>query len=114
MQDLKDRQNSLENEDGTLEAWWRAAQIELGRLSKATYQAALSYGIAKEVARTVLPEGLTPSRLYMQGTLRSWLHWAWLRSDAKTQKEHRMLATEALEIIYSLFPDLTPVTENNA
>ncbi len=109
LQDNKDRQNSIESGDTHLQYWWEDAQKQIAAQSKGVYQQALERGIAKEVARAVLPEGMTTSRLYMAGTLRSWLHYAWLRADRKTQKEHRIIAEQALLIIVEQFPDLRDV-----
>lgn len=106
LQDIKDRQNSLETDDDDLYEWWRDAQIAQGERTERLYREALKRGIAKEVARAVLPEGMTPSRLYMAGTLRSWIHYLDLRCDRKTQKEHREIAQACSGIIKSELPDL--------
>lgn len=106
LQDTKDRQNSLETDDHDLDAEWRRCQVELHRSADSVYRWALSQGIAKEVARAVLPEGMTPSRLYMAGTLRSWVHYLELRCDRKTQKEHRDIALTISSIIRGELPDL--------
>jgi len=93
LQDTKNRQNSIElldNENtNDLKELWELKQSEVARLSEKTYQWALSRGIAKEQARAVLPEGMTVSRMYMNGTLRSWVHYLQLRTGNGTQKEHR-------------------------
>lgn len=99
LQDLKNRQNSIEVEDESLEIFWREAQEEVIALAEDTYRIALERGIAKEVARSVLPEGLTMSRLYMKGSLRSWLHYLEVRLDPTTQKEHRDLAEKIAECV---------------
>ncbi len=109
MQDHKDRQNSIETDDPDISDFWQSAQEHLGRIALDVYQSALKFDIAKEVARAVLPEGLTPSSLYMAGTLRSWLHYCQLRCDRKTQKEHRLIATDILTIIQQQFPELDGV-----
>ena len=93
MQDTKNRQNSLEVENPSLQKWWRLAQEQVQTISSSVYDEALARGIAKEVARVVLPEGLTPSRMYMAGTMRSWLHYFNLRNlEHGTQKEHALIA----------------------
>lgn len=110
LQDTKDRQNSIEiDRDSLIQSQWVEHQRRAAVAADQSYQWAISNGIAKEVARSVLPEGLTTSRLFMQGTLRSWLHWGWLRRDRKTQKEHRIIAEQALEIIVEQFPALRDV-----
>lgn len=106
LQDTSDRQNSIAMDDSELGEWWQTAHKHAAGQANAVYQEALLRGIAKEVARAVLPEGMTPSRLYMAGTLRSWLHYLDLRCDVKTQKEHRLLAHEARDIIAAELPDL--------
>ena len=111
LQDLVDRQNSIENTDTDLEKWWNDRQYELGFRIHDLYDLALEQGIAKEVARAILPEGMTPSALYMAGTLRSWIHYVQLRADRKTQKEHRMIAERCKEILIERFPDLKEVFE---
>lgn len=74
--------------------------------SRHCYEAALQNGIAKEVARKLLPEGLTTSKMYMNGTLRSWIHYCDIRCDAATQKEHREVAEKCRSVLYSLFPTI--------
>jgi thymidylate synthase (FAD) len=104
LQDTKNRQNSIESNDEDLEAWWSARQLAVVNLVKETYAEAIEKGIAKEQARAVLPEGNTVSRLYMQGTLRSWLHYIELRSGPETQKEHREIAQACATALESIFP----------
>lgn len=104
MQDLKNRQNSLETDDMVLQEEWTKKQEELAEQSKQTYEWALSKGIAKEQARAVLPEGMTMSRLYMNGTLRSWIHYIQLRTKNGTQKEHMEVAMECARVISEIFP----------
>jgi thymidylate synthase (FAD) len=108
LQDTKNRQNSIElldNENtNTLKEMWEIKQTEVARLSEETYQWALLNGIAKEQARAVLPEGMTLSRMYMNGTLRSWVHYLQLRTGNGTQKEHRELALECAQEISKVFP----------
>jgi thymidylate synthase (FAD) len=106
MQDPKNRQASLFAEDRELSDMWQEKQLELLRKTRETYTWALTNGIAKEQARAVLPEGNTQSRLYMAGTLRSWLHYCQLRMDAATQKEHREVATQCFAIIKLEFPSI--------
>ena len=92
MQDVKNRQNSLETDNLHLAYWWEGAQNRVLNDAKFMYESALKKGVAKEVARKLLPEGLTMSRMYMNGTLRSWLHYIDIRCDVATQKEHREVA----------------------
>ena len=106
LQDLKNRQNSVEVQDRELQRWWEDEQRKVIAQAKFAYGAALNQGIAKEVARKVLPEGLTMSRMYMNGTLRSWIHYCSIRCDNATQKEHRLVAEKCKNIISELFPSL--------
>ena len=105
LQDYKNRQNSIEipQEDSINYIWESYQEILIERAKKA-YNWAIEAGIAKEQARVVLPEGLTMSRLYMNGTLRSWIHYIQLRSENGTQKEHMDIANACAEVIYNLFP----------
>jgi len=104
LQDLKNRQNSIPHSDSELESEWTKKQQELADFSKQTYDWALSNGIAKEQARAVLPEGMTVTRMYMNGTLRSWIHYIQLRSAHGTQKEHQEVAIECAHVISAIFP----------
>ena len=109
LQDTKNRQNSIEldpeNDGQTIMAGaWRNKQQQLLDLAKDTYQWAIDNGIAKEQARAVLPEGLTVSRLYMNGSLRSWIHYLQVRSGNGTQKEHMEIALECAKVIAKVFP----------
>ena len=104
LQDTKNRQNSVETDDLALNVQWVAKQQAVIDLVKETYQWAVDNGIAKEQARVVLPEGNTVSRLYMNGTLRSWVHFIELRSGNGTQKEHREVARACAEAITKMFP----------
>ena len=104
LQDTKNRQNSIEIEDTRLQLNWETQQDYVVAAAQKTYRWALEHGIAKEQARAVLPEGLTVSRLYMQGTLRSWLHYIELRSGPETQKEHREVAEACAGALESIFP----------
>jgi thymidylate synthase (FAD) len=104
LQDTKNRQNSIETEDDDLRKWWKVKQLDLSKQVEETYNAALRMGIAKEQARAVLPEGMTKSRMYMNGTLRSWVHYIQLRSGNGTQKEHREIALGCAKAIEPIFP----------
>ncbi len=112
MQDLKNRQASLETDDKELAEVWEAQQQDVLRVVKRAYTWALTNGIAKEQARAVLPEGLTHSRLYMAGSVRSWIHYCILRTDMGTQKEHREVAQACLDILLGEFPALKDVLHN--
>jgi thymidylate synthase (FAD) len=109
MQDTKNRQNSVElnmedPEQRELARLWEEKQQNVIRVAREEYTWAVSNGIAKEQARAVLPEGLTESRLYMNGTLRSWIHYIQLRSENGTQKEHIEIAKKCAEVIAKVFP----------
>ena len=104
LQDTKNRQNSIETDNLALQAWWETRQKRVIEECKQAYEWAIANGIAKEQARAVLPEGLTVSRLYMNGTLRSWIHFIELRSSNGTQKEHQEVARECAKIIAEVFP----------
>lgn len=104
LQDTKNRQNSVETEDRELKRLWQEKQQEIIRLVNETYSWAINNGIAKEQARAILPEGNTVSRLYMNGTLRSWIHFIELRSANGTQKEHQLVAIECAKAIAAIFP----------
>lgn len=106
MQDEKNRQASLETTDLELAEMWQEKQHELLHKTREVYAWALSNGIAKEQARAVLPEGNTQSRLYMAGTLRSWLHYCILRTEIGTQKEHRVVAEQCFDIVKREFPSI--------
>ena len=112
LQDQKNRQNSIETDSDELQNSWNLVQNEMLLAAKNYYAWAISKGIAKEVARSVLPEGLTMSRMYMSGSLRSWIHYCELRIANGTQKEHRELATQCWDIITEQFPSLKSVLEN--
>lgn len=111
MQDTKNRQNSLYTDDISIQNWFEGAQRRLVTEAKFLYASALDKGIAKECARVLLPEGLTVSRMYMNGTLRSWLHYIDIRCDNATQKEHRDVANQCRDIIFSEFPTLKELHE---
>ena len=104
LQDLKNRQNSIETDDEEITNMWIKKQEDLIENAKETYNWAIKNGIAKEQARAVLPEGNTVSRLYANGTLRSWIHYIELRSANGTQKEHMDLAIAIAEAITAIFP----------
>jgi thymidylate synthase (FAD) len=104
LQDTKNRQNSVENNNLALAAWWEERQKRVIEEARNAYDWAITNGIAKEQARAVLPEGLTVSRLYMNGTLRSWIHFIELRSANGTQKEHQEVARECAKVIAEVFP----------
>ena len=104
LQDTKNRQNSIKTEDVELQAWWDAKQKFIIETVKSTYAEAIEKGIAKEQARAILPEGNTVSRLYMNGTLRSWIHFIDLRSANGTQLEHQQVARECACVIAAIFP----------
>ena len=111
LQHPTNRQDSIETDDEELQHQWAAAQQSVIDLSKKAYDWALKNGIAKEVARSVLPEGNTVSRLYMQGTIRSWIHYITLRSANGTQKEHMELAVEIGKAIAEIFPLSSQITQ---
>lgn len=105
MQDTKNRQNSLETADAEMRLWWEDQQKLLLQRVKEIYRDALNKGIAKEVARVVLPEGLTMSRLYVNGTIRSWIHYLEIRTEeGVTQAEHVFLAKLIAEQVKQSFP----------
>lgn len=110
LQDNLNRQNSLETDNGELHQLWLEAQCDVVDTAEKHYKKMLERGVAKEVARKLLPEGLTISNMYMNGTLRSWIHYINLRCDKATQKEHRLIAEQCRDIIYSLFPSIKEVT----
>ena len=104
LQDTKNRQNSITTNDTELQAWWDAKQKFIIEQARTVYSEAIDRGIAKEQARAVLPEGLTESRLYMNGTLRSWIHFIELRTGNGTQLEHMEVARECACAIAAIFP----------
>ena len=106
MQDLKNRQNSLVTDNLAINTIFKKLQNEAILDTMNCYNTALSLGIAKEVARTLLPEGLTPSRMYMSGTLRSWVHYLQVRTEEGTQKEHREVAQQIKAILEVEFPSI--------
>lgn len=105
LQDHNNRQNSVETDDIDLQDWWHKKQMEISTLSLAAYREAIEKGIAKEVARKILPEGLTKSRLYMKGSIRSWIHYLEVRGPGSgTQKEHMQVAECILRALTEVFP----------
>lgn len=104
LQDLKNRQNSIENNDQHLQTKWDIMQNRVIEAAKEAYTWAIENGIAKEQARSVLPEGNTLSRLYIQGTIRSFIHYIELRRGVETQKEHRELALAVAQAVTKVFP----------
>ena len=115
LQDTKNRQNSIEMgatlKDSLIADEWKRKQVDIIRQVKESYEWAIANGIAKEQARAILPEGNTVSWLYMNGTLRSWIHYIQLRSANGTQKEHREIALKCAEVIAKVFPMATEFTE---
>ena len=107
LQDTENRQNSIEVGDQLLQNEWYRAQQRVIYAAKREYEWAIANGIAKEQARAVLPEGLTESRLYMNGTLRSWIHFIELRSANGTQREHQDVAVACAKVIADIFPMAT-------
>jgi len=110
LQDTTNRQNSLELTETAESQWltseWERRQQAVTAVATEHYQWATDNGIAKELARVILPEGNTLSRVYMNGTLRSWLHYCYVRMGPETQKEHRQVATACWEIVVDVFPVL--------
>lgn len=106
LQDHKNRQNSIETDDDDLQMQWENVQKCVKASAEDAYKWAINAGIAKEQARAVLPEGLTVSRMYMKGSVRSWIHYCQVRTDPSTQKEHRQIALDAWYELTRLFPSL--------
>lgn len=117
-QDPKNRQNSIDFNDvkpkhNALQETWERMQMDLIMHAKETYNWATSVGIAKEQARAILPEGNTQSRMYMNGTIRSWIHYIELRTGPETQKEHRIVAQQCAEALESIFPGILAFSNNS-
>jgi thymidylate synthase (FAD) len=112
-QDPKNRQNSIEIDDAKLVEEWKWQQEQVITAAQRAYSWAIKNGIAKEQARAVLPEGLTLSRMYMNGTIRSWIHFINLRSGNGTQKEHMEIAKEIAKVIAKIFPLANSYVNNN-
>jgi thymidylate synthase (FAD) len=113
LQDPKNRQNSIENDNLAIEAWWQNQQQRVIETARNAYEWAIANGIAKEQARTVLPEGLIESRIYMNGTLRSWIHFIELRSANGTQLEHQEVAKACAQAITAIFPMAANLVANS-
>ena len=111
LQDKKNRQNSIETEDRVLQIQWQVMQGEAILAAEKSYKWAVDNGIAKEQARAVLPEGLTVSRMFMNGSLRSWVHYCDLRMANGTQKEHREVAVACWELLKEAYPFLKSIDE---
>lgn len=112
LQDQQNRQNSIETDDSDLQWQWEKLQQGAIETARAAYQWAIEHGIAKEVARAVLPEGNTTTRLYMKGTIRSWIHYIEVRTDPTTQKEHREVAMACVRELAKIFPMITEYSNN--
>ena len=113
LQDKKNRQNSIQTNDENVQALWFKMQEDVDRLTRSYYKQAIDAGIAKEVARAILPEGMTPSRLYMKGSLRSWLHYIEVRTDPSTQLEHRDIATKIKRLVDTMFDPAKEIEDND-
>jgi thymidylate synthase (FAD) len=113
LQDTKNRQNSIKTSDAGLQEAWETVQDRVAETAETAYKWALDNGIAKEQARAVLPEGMTRSRMYMNGTLRSWVHYIKLRSGNGTQKEHRDIALACAAVIATIFPMIDEFISTN-
>lgn len=113
LQDHKNRQNSITSDDENLNVWWDQAQRDIIDLTFDTYDKALYKGVAKEVARAILPEGLTRTKMYMKGSLRSWIHFLELRTHKDTQKETRELANMCANEISLVFPLITEFVQKD-
>lgn len=111
LQDTTNRQNSFKCDDPILDDWWQNQQAVLVGNTEALYKEAINKGIAKEVARSILPEGLTETRMYLNGTVRQWLFYLKARRHESTQKEHRVLAFQIRSILKSLMPELMAAFE---
>ena len=114
LQDMKNRQNSVETSDEEIKTVWNTMQNDLSEKVKYAYEWALEHGIAKEQARVVLPEGMTKSKLYMNGSLRSWVHYIQLRSANGTQKEHREVAIACAKEIATIFPMINSLISHDS
>lgn len=110
LQDQTNRQNSIETDNADIKFEWLKQQSEVAVASRNAYRWAIENGIAKEQARSVLPEGNTVSRLYVNGTLRSWIHFIELRTGPETQKEHRLVAIECAKVLKEVFPIISEFT----
>ena len=113
LQDTKNRQNSIETDNDQLQQQWKDKQWYITNVVRDTYEWAVENGIAKEQARAVLPEGLTISRMYMSGSVRSWIHYCQLRCSNGTQKEHREIAIQCWNEIIKIYPVLSNLIDFN-
>lgn len=113
IQDVKNRQNSNKIEDKELKEYWERLQEDVLTTAKSAYTSALQAGIAKEVARVLLPEGMTMSTMYMKGSLRSWIHYCDLRMGNGTQLEHKLIAESCWKLIVAEFPSLVEILQND-
>lgn len=113
LQDLKNRQNSISTQDEDLKVWWNEAQTTLKSFASNIYQDAIERGVAKEVARGVLPEGLTPTKMYVNGTIRSWLTYFGVRIGNGTQLEHQEIAKALVEKFKEVLPATMKAWEEN-
>lgn len=113
IQDVKNRQNSNKIEDKELKEYWERLQEDVLITAKSAYSSALQAGIAKEVARVLLPEGMTMSTMYMKGSLRSWIHYCDLRMGNGTQLEHKLIAESCWQLIVAEFPSLVEILQND-
>lgn len=114
IQDPVNRQNSMNTNDDNMNSWWIGRQLKLIMDAQETYKAAIELGIAKEVARCVLPEGNTVSRVYINGSIRSWIHYIDVREKNGTQKEHMLVANRCAEVITNIFPNIRPESKTKA
>lgn len=114
MQDKTNRQSSLPCSNDKLSGWWKDAQRDIYELASVRYELALMNGIAKEQARALLPEGLTPTRMYMKGDIRSWLHYCQLRKGNGTQQEHADIAVAAWEVLRGVVPAVVQAVEEES
>lgn len=114
LQDVKNRQNSIEVDDKIIDTEWEHIQRRMIHHAEKEYNTAIKLGIAKEQARALLPEGLTESTIIMAGSLRSWVHYCQLRMDKATQKEHRIVAEQCWTIIGQHFPDVIKALDDMA
>jgi thymidylate synthase (FAD) len=112
LQDEKNRQNSIPVQDREMMRFWQEQQQAVLKAATVAYENSLNAGVAREVARKVLPEGLTTSRMYMNGTLRSWLHYVDIRTGVETQKEHRDIALECEKQLRLHFPNVMEAYDN--
>lgn len=113
-QDKTNRQSSLPCSNDELSGWWKDTQRDIYELASVRYELALMNGIAKEQARALLPEGLTPTRMYMKGDIRSWLHYCQLRKGNGTQKEHADIAVAAWEVLRGVVPAVVQAVEEES